>query len=60
MHEDGVVTEGWVEAIVTVTHRAGHSEVKKFKIPTDSKAGMSLQQKYGAAMTYATRYAFCT
>lgn len=57
--EDAQVTEGWVEAIVTVTHRAGHSETKRFKIPTESKAGMSAQQKYGAAMTYATRYAFC-
>lgn len=57
--EDATVTDGWVEASVTVTHREGHSEVKKFKVPTDSKAGMSPQQKYGAAMTYATRYAFC-
>lgn len=57
--EDGVVTEGWVEALVTVTHRAGHSITKRFKVPTESKAGMSPQQKFGAAMTYATRYAFC-
>lgn len=57
--EDGVVTDGWVEAVVTVTHREGHSEVKRFKVPAESKAGMSPQQKYGAAMTYATRYAFC-
>lgn len=57
--EDGVVTEGWVEAIVTVTHRGGHREEKHFKVPAESKAGMSPQQKYGAAMTYATRYAFC-
>lgn len=57
--EDGVVTEGWVEALVTVTHRGGHSVTKKFKVPAESKAGCSPQQKYGAAMTYATRYAFC-
>ena len=57
--EDGIVTDGWVEAIVSVTHREGHTETKRFKVPTDSKAGMSPQQKYGAAMTYATRYAFC-
>lgn len=57
--EDGVVTEGWVEAIVTVTHRSGHQETKRFKVPAQSNAGMSPQQKYGAAMTYATRYAFC-
>lgn len=57
--EDGVVTDGWVEAIVTVTHRLGHREEKRFKVPSQSNAGMSPQQKYGAAMTYATRYAFC-
>lgn len=57
--EDGVVTEGWVEAIVVVTHRDGHSTTTRFKVPAESKAGMSPQQKYGAAMTYATRYAFC-
>lgn len=57
--EDGIVTDGWVEAVVTVTHRLGHKEEKRFKVPAESKAGMSPQQKYGAAMTYATRYAFC-
>lgn len=57
--EDAVVTENWVEAIVTVTHRHGHSTTTRFKVPTETKAGMSPQQKYGAAMTYATRYAFC-
>lgn len=57
--EDGIVTDGWVEAVVTVTHRLGHKEEKRFKVPSETKAGMSPQQKYGAAMTYATRYAFC-
>lgn len=57
--EDSEIAEGWVTAIVTVTHRAGHSETKKFKVPSETKAGMSPQQKYGAAMTFATRYAFC-
>lgn len=56
---DGVVTDGWVEAIVTVIHRGGHKEEKRFKVPSESKSGMSPQQKFGAAMTYATRYAFC-
>ncbi len=57
--EDSNVTEGWVEAMVTVKHRSGHSITKRFKVPAASNAGMSPQQKYGAAMTYATRYAFC-
>lgn len=57
--EDSEISDGFVKAIVTVTHRLGHSETKTFKVPTESKAGMSPQQKYGAAMTFATRYAFC-
>lgn len=57
--EDSEITEGWVTAVVTVTHRAGHAETKRFKVPSETKAGMSPQQKYGAAMTFATRYAFC-
>lgn len=57
--EDSDITEGWVTAIVTITHREGHSETKRFKVPSETKAGMSPQQKYGAAMTFATRYAFC-
>lgn len=57
--EDGIVTEGWVEALVIVTHRSGHSITRRFKVPAESRAGMSPAQKYGAAMTFATRYAFC-
>lgn len=56
---DSDIAEGWVTAIVTITHRDGHSESKGFKVPSETKAGMSPQQKYGAAMTFATRYAFC-
>lgn len=57
--ENAVVTDQWVEALVTITHRQGHSETKSFKVPAETKAGMSPQQKFGAALTYATRYAFC-
>lgn len=56
---DAEVIDGWVTAKVTITHRGGHSETKQFKVPSETKAGMSPQQKYGAAMTFATRYAFC-
>lgn len=56
---DSVEPEGWVEAIVMVVHKDGHSIEKRFRVPTESKSGMSLQQKYGAAFTYATRRAFC-
>jgi hypothetical protein len=56
---DSKIEGNMVEAIVTITHCEGHSETKSFKVPTDSSAGMSAQQKYGAALTFADRYAFC-
>lgn len=56
---DAEIDEKWVTAIVTVHHRLGHSETKRFKVPAETKAGMSPQQKYGAAGTFAERYAFC-
>lgn len=56
---DSKIEQGWVEAIVTITHREGHSETKSFRVPSESKAGMSEAQKYGAALTFADRYAFC-
>lgn len=56
---DADIDDKWVTAIVTVHHRLGHSETKRFKVPHESKAGMSPQQKFGAAGTFAERYAFC-
>lgn len=56
---DAEIDDKWVTAIVTVHHRQGHSETKRFKVPAETKAGMSPQQKYGAAGTFAERYAFC-
>lgn len=37
-------------------HVGGHSESSFFSCPTTSKAGMSDQQKYGAAVKYAMRW----
>lgn len=37
-------------------HVGGHSESSFFTCPTTSKAGMSDQQKYGAAVKYAMRW----
>lgn len=59
VQRDTEVDDKWVRAVVTVTHRDGHSETKSFKVPAESRAGMSPQQKYGAAATFAERYAFC-
>lgn len=55
------VAEGWVKAFCKVTHSAGHFEISEFKTPIDGnqKNLMSTPQRYGAAMTFTKRYAFC-
>lgn len=45
-------------AICIITHRDGHSESSEFRVPIDRDAYMSEPQKFGAASTYAKRYAF--
>lgn len=56
----GEVEEGWVKAIIRVTHRAGHSESSEFKVPIDKRNGlMSDPQRYGGSMTYSKRLCFC-
>lgn len=47
-----------VKATVRVTHKDGHSQESSFVVPTGSDAFMTLAQTYGAAMTFAKRYAF--
>lgn len=48
--------------ILTVTcilsHIGGHREERSFSVPTETSAGMSPQQKFGNADTYAKRRAF--
>ena len=54
------IDTGWVKAVCTVTHAAGHSETSEFKVPIDSKENaMSDPQRYAGAMTFAKRYAVC-
>jgi hypothetical protein len=48
-----------ITAICKVTHSLGHSEESSFQVPTDPDAYMNIQQKVGAALTFAKRYAFC-
>lgn len=43
--------------VCTLRHIAGHMQEAKFVSPTDSKAGMSSQQKFASALTYARRQA---
>lgn len=54
------IESGWVKALCKITHSAGHSEVSEFKVPIDNKNPMMTDpQRYGGAMTFAKRYAFC-
>lgn len=54
------VDAGWVKAVCKITHAAGHSELSSFRVPVDSKNPMMTDpQRYGGAMTFAKRYAFC-
>lgn len=39
-----------------VIHVMGHSEVSRVTMPLESKAGSSIQQKFGSAQTYGMRY----
>lgn len=56
----GEIEPGWVKAIVKITHFAGHSQESSFKVPIDNKNPMMNDpQRYGGAMTFAKRYAFC-
>ncbi len=48
-----------VKAEVVVTHEGGHSQPSSFTVPLDPDAFMNTAQKFGAALTYAKRYAFC-
>lgn len=55
---DAKCEPGTVEAVITIRHILGHAETSSFRVPVESKAGMGEQQKYGAAVTFAKRYAF--
>ncbi len=51
-------TKDTVTAVVHVRHASGHEEITKFTVPIDAESSMTDPQKAGAALTYATRYAF--
>lgn len=55
-----VVTGKMVKSICTVKHNAGHSEKLEAEVPIDEQNTLqTAPQKYGGAMTYSKRYAFC-
>lgn len=48
-------TEKSITVECILRHRAGHSTSSTFTVPVESRSGMSPQQKYGAASTFAQR-----
>lgn len=52
---DTAVSGELVKATAKIRHVLGHVEEADFTVPSTSRAGMSPQQKYGAAATYAKR-----
>lgn len=48
-----------VKAEVVVTHEGGHSQPSSFMVPLDNDSFMNAAQRFGSALTYAKRYAFC-
>ena len=55
---DTTVADGAMSISCRLAHIGGHFEERRFAVPVESSAGMSPQQKYGSAATYAKRQAF--
>lgn len=51
--------QGFIRAIVTITHKYGHSQTSEFMIPIDTEGYMTAPQKYASALTFAKRYSLC-
>lgn len=54
---DTTLNKEQLEVVCLLRHDAGHEQATRFSVPTETKAGMSPQQKVGAALTFAKRYA---
>jgi ERF superfamily len=52
---DTVIREKLVEVRCTLRHLNGHAATSLFSVPIESKAGMSEQQKYSAAVQFGRR-----
>ncbi len=50
-------TQGYITAVCTVSHEAGHSEESEITVPVDDKMTANSTQKMGSANSYAKRYA---
>ena len=53
-----VISDGVLTIACIISHVGGHSRETPFSVPIETQAGMSPQQKYGSASTYAKRQAF--
>jgi hypothetical protein len=51
-------TKDFVTAECVLSHRGGHSKTSSFTVPTESRAGMSPQQKFSSASSFAQRLSF--
>lgn len=49
-------SKGWLIATCSVHHRGGHTKTSTFRVPIGSDF-MTIQQEFGAASTFAKRYA---
>lgn len=52
---DSEIKDKMMSATCTLRHVNGHKESSSFACPTETRAGMSEQQKYAAALSYAKR-----
>ncbi len=52
---DSEIRDKLMSCTVTLRHVNGHKERASFACPTDTRAGMSDQQKFAAALSYAKR-----
>ena len=52
---DTEATVAMLKVTCTLRHELGHTSSSSFSVPTESKAPVSAQQKYGGARTYAKR-----
>lgn len=52
---DSSIKDGLLVCSCTLTHVDGHEKTSSFTCPVTSSAGMSEQQKYGSALTFAQR-----
>lgn len=52
---DSAIEDGKMAATCTLVHSGGHSRTSRFACPTESRSGMSEQQKHAGALSFAKR-----